>query len=84
MQRLMDSAFFILSKIVRVGLLIETWLAVGLAMSILSGVWGRTGFARWSGSLTLIVLLVISILPLGELLSRPLEAQFPPLAPLTS
>lgn len=76
----MDSAFFILSKIVGLGLLIETWLAVGLAMSILSGVWGHPGFARWSGSLTLLVLLVISILPLGELLLRPLEAQFPPLA----
>jgi uncharacterized SAM-binding protein YcdF (DUF218 family) len=74
----MDSAFFILSKLVGFGLQIETWLAIGLTSSVVAGRWGLSRSARWIGSSTLLVLLLITILPVGELLLRPLEAEFPP------
>lgn len=74
----MDSAFFILAKLVGFGLQVETWLTIGLVLTVVGRSWNRPRFARWSGSLTLVVILVISIFPVGELLLRPLEAAFPP------
>ncbi|WP_139165894.1 YdcF family protein [Paracoccus tibetensis] len=47
-------------------------------LTVIGGSWNRPRFSRWSGSLTLLAILVISIFPLGELLLRPLEAPFTP------
>ena len=74
----MNTAFFILSKLVGLALQIETWLAIGMALSLLGGMLARPRLARWSGGVTLAALLLISIFPMGELLLRPLEADFPP------
>ena len=74
----MDTAFFILSKLVGLALQIETWLALGMALSLLGGMLARPRLARWSGGVTLAALLLISMFPVGELLLRPLEAEFPP------
>ena len=76
----MDTAFFILSKLVGLALQIETWLALGMALSLLGGVLARPRLARWSGGITLAALLLVSMFPIGELLLRPLEAEFPPRA----
>ena len=76
----MDTAFFILSKLVGLALQIETWLAVGMALSLLGGVLARPRLARWSGGVTLAALLLVSMFPIDELLLRPLEAEFPPRA----
>jgi uncharacterized SAM-binding protein YcdF (DUF218 family) len=70
----METAFFLLSKIVVLALQVETWLAIGL----MGGLFGRPRLAFISRSLTLIAFLMIGIFPLGEILLRPIEAQFPP------
>ena len=76
----MDTAFFILSKLVGLALQIETWLVVGMALSLLGGMFARPRLAGWSGGITLAALLLVSMFPIGELLLRPLEAEFPPRA----
>ena len=70
--------FFILSKLVGLGLQVETWVVIGLSLSVLGGLWGRRRLANWSGFVTLLAVVTISIFPVGELLIRPLEAMFPP------
>jgi len=57
----MDTAFFILSKLVGLALQIETWLALGMALSLLGGMLARPRLARWSGGVTLAALLLISM-----------------------
>lgn len=74
----MDTAFFILSKLVGFALQIETWFALGMALSLAGGIWMRPRLARWSGGLTLLVMVFVGILPVGEVLLRPLENAFPP------
>ena len=76
----MDTAFFILSKLTGLALQVETWLAIGLALSLLGGLLARPSIVRWSSGVTLAALLVIGIFPVGEVLLRPLEAEFPPRA----
>ena len=76
----MDTAFFILSKLIGLAIKIETWLAVGLALSLIAGRFARPRLARWSGGLTLGALLFVGVFPIGEVLLRPLEAEFPPRA----
>ena len=73
----MDDAFFLVSKLIGLGLQVETWLTIGLALSVLGGGLGRRRLAIWSGSLTLFVFVAIGIFPVGELLLKPLEAEFP-------
>jgi uncharacterized SAM-binding protein YcdF (DUF218 family) len=72
--------FFVLSKLIGLALQVETWIVIGMVLSLVSGRFARRRLARWSGSLTLAVLLVIGVFPVGEVLLRPLEAEFPPRA----
>ncbi|MEN8981991.1 MAG: YdcF family protein [Planktotalea arctica] len=74
----MDTAFFILSKLSGLALQIETWLVIGMIVSLIAGRFARPRFARWSGSVTLAALLAVCIFPIGDILLRPLEAEFPP------
>lgn len=76
----MDTAFFILSKLIGLALQIETWLVIGMVVSLVAGRFVRPSLARWSGGATLAALLLIGIFPIGEILLRPLEAEFPPRA----
>jgi len=76
----MNTAFFILSKLVRLALQVETWLALGMALSLLGGILARPRLVRWSGGMTLTVLLLVGLFSFGEVLLRPLEAEFPPRA----
>lgn len=74
----MDTAFFIFSKIAGLCLQVETWLLIGLSLSILGGIAGLQRLAFWSSLLTLLTVLAIAIFPIGELILSPLEAEFPP------
>ncbi len=76
----MDTAFFILSKLVGLALQVETWLVIGMVASPIAARFARPRLARWSGSVTLAALLLIGIFPIGEVVLRPLEAAFPPRA----
>jgi uncharacterized SAM-binding protein YcdF (DUF218 family) len=72
--------FFILSKLIGLALQVETWIVIGMVLSLVSGSFARRRLARWSGGLTLAVLLLIGVFPVGEVLLRPFEAEFPPRA----
>ena len=76
----MDTAFFILSKLIGLALQIETWLVIGLVVSLVAGRFARPRLGRWSGRVTLAALLTVGIFPIGEVLLRPLESEFPPRA----
>jgi uncharacterized SAM-binding protein YcdF (DUF218 family) len=74
----MDTAFFIFSKLIGLALQVETWLVIGMVMTLAAGRFARPRLARWSGGATLFALLVVGIFPIGDILLRPLEAEFPP------
>lgn len=76
----MDTAFFILSKLIGLALQVETWLVIGMVVSLAAGRFARPRLARWSGSVTLAALLAVGMFPIGEALFRPLEMEFPPRA----
>lgn len=76
----MDTAFFILSKLIGLALQVETWLVIGMVVSLVAARFARPRLARWSGSVTLAALLAVCIFPIGDILLRPLEAEFPPRA----
>lgn len=76
----MDTAFFIVSKVIGLALQVETWLVIGMVLSLAAGRFVRRRVARWSGGITLVALLVVGIFPIGEVLLRPLETEFPPRA----
>ena len=70
--------FFIISKLIGLALQVKTWLAIGMVVSLFAGRFARPRLARWSGSVTLAALLAVCIFPIGDILLRPLEAEFPP------
>ncbi|CUH59028.1 YdcF family protein [Thalassobacter stenotrophicus] len=76
----MDTAFFILSKLIGLALQVETWLVIGMVVTLAAGRFARPRLARWSGGATLYALLGIGVFPIGEALLRPLEMEFPPRA----
>lgn len=74
----METGFFLLSKLIGIALQIETWLALGLLISLIANLRGRVVLARASTAATLCVLVAITVFPLGELLLKPLEREFLP------
>ena len=73
----MDTAFFVLSKLVRVFLLAETWIIALLVLGMLAQVRGRHRLGRRMSLAGLVGLLSFALLPLGELALRPLERRYP-------
>ncbi|MEM6460757.1 MAG: YdcF family protein [Pseudomonadota bacterium] len=73
----MDTALFILSKIVGFGLRVENWLILGFALCIFAMFAGRMKLAKWAGAITLIFTVLISVFPFGILLLHPLETAYP-------
>ena len=69
-----------MSKLIGLALQVETWLVIGMVVSLAAGHFARPRLARWSGRATLAALFLIGIFPIGEILLRPLEAEFPPRA----
>lgn len=74
----MDTAFFVLSKLIGLTLQVETWLALGLMLSLIAGRLTRTRVAQWSCGISLVGILAIGIFPVGDVLLFPLEAEYPP------
>jgi len=76
----MDTAFFIISKLIGLTLQVETWLVIGMVVSLAAGRLARPHLARWSAVTTLAALVAVGMFPIGDILLRPLEAEFPPRA----
>ena len=76
----METAFFILSKLIGLALQVETWLVIGMVMTLVAGRFERPRLACWSGGATLAAILAVGMFPIGEALLRPLEMEFPPRA----
>jgi uncharacterized SAM-binding protein YcdF (DUF218 family) len=76
----MDTVFFILSKLIGLALQLETWLVVGIVVRLFAGRFAYPRLARWSAAAMLSALLVTGVFPIGEVLLRPLETEFPPRA----
>jgi len=73
-----DSVFFVVSKLVGLLLLAETWLLLLLALGLVALSRARLWLARICMSLALVLTLVLGLLPIGNLLIAPLEAEYPP------
>lgn len=76
----METGFFLLSKLLGVALQFETWLVLGLIVSLIAMLRGRLRLAQITTLTTLFALVAITVLPSGELLLKPLERAFPPQA----
>ena len=73
----MDTGLFILGKLAGLAIRPDIWLTVGLGLT-LWGLWrGRLALARTVGTVTLAAVLAFGMLPLGDLLLRPLETRHP-------
>lgn len=73
----MDTVFFIASKLIGALLRPDTWIVLALAVVILALVLNARRLALWVGSITLAVLVMLAILPLGDLLLQPIERTYP-------
>jgi uncharacterized SAM-binding protein YcdF (DUF218 family) len=79
----METALFILAKVVGAGLRVESWLVLLAILSLLAHLRGRSGVAlRLTGLLTTL-LIALTALPIGSLALRPIEATFAPDPALT-
>lgn len=72
----MDTAFFILSKLLRVFLFAETWIIALLVFGFLAQMRGRVRLAKRVSAAGLAMLLGFTLFPLGDLALRPLEARY--------
>jgi len=72
-----DTGFFILSKLVGALIRAETWIILLLVFGAWANWRGRLRLARTLSGMGLTLLLALTLLPLGDLMIRPLEARFP-------
>lgn len=79
----MDTAFFIASKLVGAFLRLDTWILISLMGVVLALLRQRHRLALGISGATLIVLLTLSIFPLGSLLLQPIEERYPTNPPLS-
>lgn len=79
----MDTAFFVLSKLLRVFLLAETWIVALLVLGTLAQLFGRGRMGRVLSMAGVLMLLVFAALPVGDWLLRPIERQYPVAPDLT-
>jgi uncharacterized SAM-binding protein YcdF (DUF218 family) len=79
----METLFFIASKTLGMAARVETWALFLMALALF-GLWrGRHRLAGWSLILLFTGTLAITLLPLGDLLLKPLESEFPARPDLT-
>ena len=78
----MDTAFFIASKLIGALLRPDTWIIIALAIVVMALIMQRRRLALWVGSLTLVALVTLAIVPLGNLLLHPIERTYPANPPL--
>jgi len=73
----LDTIFFIASKLIWALIRPETWLVAGLAWGCVLLARQKISSARHVLMVTLAAMVTIAVLPLGELLIRPLETSYP-------
>ncbi len=76
----METGFFLLSKLLGIALQLETWLVLGLLVSLIASLRGRLRIAQITTFATLMALVAITVFPLAKMLLKPLERAFPPRA----
>lgn len=74
---MMDTGFFILSKLAGAGLKAESWIICLFLLAALMRWRGRVMAARVASGLGLVALVALTCLPLGDMLLRPLEDTYP-------
>ena len=79
---MMDTAFFIVSKLIGALLRPDTWIIILLAVVVLAFIARRGRLALWVASMTLLALVTLAVLPLGNLLLQPIERSYPANPPL--
>jgi uncharacterized SAM-binding protein YcdF (DUF218 family) len=79
----MDTSFFIASKLIGALLRPDTWIIIALAIVVLALITQRRRLALWISGLTLVTLVTLAILPLGNLLLQPIERSYPANPPLS-
>src|SRR6056300_606789 len=72
----MDTLFFLASKILGFGLRVETWVALGLFVSVAANIVGRRRVSAAASAITLLLFMVLGTLPIGEVLLRHLELEY--------
>ena len=78
----MDIAHFILSKLIGALIRVDTWLVIAVGSILFALMTGRMRLATGAAAGTFVAILVLAILPLGDLLLRPLERAYPVDPPL--
>ena len=73
----MDTAFFVLSKLVGAFLRPDTWIVVALAVILLAFATNKRRLGLWVSGLSFAGLFLLAVLPLGDLLLRPIETRYP-------
>jgi len=72
-----DTVFFIVSKLVGALLRPDTWIVIALAGIVLALILQRRRMALWISSISFVLLIALSALPLGDLLLQPIERRYP-------
>ncbi len=73
----MDTLFFVLSKLAGALLRPDTWIMLAVGTMTLAVVLDRKRLALALGGATLLAMLVLAVLPLGDLMLQPLERSSP-------
>ena len=73
----MDTVFFIASKLIGALLRPDTWMIIALAVLVLAVALHRRQLAISLGSILLGSMVVLAVLPLGDLLLQPIERTYP-------
>ena len=79
----MDNLFYAASKTIGMVARAESWMVLGLILTLYGTLRRRRGLALWASGLTLSFVLALTVWPLGDLVLEPLEARYPPNPPLT-
>lgn len=74
---LMDTLFFIASKLVGALLRPDTWIIFAMAVVVLALLLNRRRLGLYVGSITLNLLVALAILPIGDMLLQPIERTYP-------
>ena len=72
----MDTVFLVILKLIGTLLLPDMWIVIALASVVLALIKQRQQLALWVGGQTLIGLVTLSILPLGNVLLQPIERAY--------
>lgn len=79
----METALFLLGKLVGLALRMETWLILLALVVVVAQARGRARAAMRASVALLALLIGLTVMPVGSLLLRPLEAAYPDNPPVT-